>query len=159
MKEELEHFKRDINQRLRETAKELASQATRIDEAEQRVGEIESWSMEANEALLETLKQQRALQEKLTEQEEQLLRAELSLPSEMELQIQRAHRALAPKPNSDQPPRSIIVNFLQYTVKETVLKKAWQKKIQYEGRALSFDHNYAMEVIQKRKEYTGGGEG
>ncbi|KAI4905219.1 hypothetical protein NFI96_008937 [Prochilodus magdalenae] len=181
MKEELEYFKQDFNQRLAETAKELATQATRITETEQRVSETETWSMEANEALLEALKQQRALQEKLTDQEgrsrrnnirifglpedaegssmllfvETLLRTELSLPSEIELQIQRAHRALAPKPSSGQPPRSTVVNFLQYTVKETVLKKAWQKKIQYQGRTLSFDHDYAMEVNQKRKEYIG----
>lgn len=36
-----------------------------------------------------------------------------------------------------------------------VLKEAWKKKIQYQGRALFFDHDYATEIIQKRKEYIG----
>ncbi|KAI2654005.1 LINE-1 retrotransposable element ORF1 protein [Labeo rohita] len=54
-----------------------------------------------------------------------LLKNELGL--DIDLQIQRAHRALLPKPNPNSPPQSIIVNFLQFTVKETVLKLAWQK--------------------------------
>ncbi|KAK1892359.1 G-type lectin S-receptor-like serine/threonine-protein kinase SD1-29 [Dissostichus eleginoides] len=36
-----------------------------------------------------------------------------------------------------------------------VLKKAWQKKIVVEGRPLIFDHDYATEVVQKRKAYNG----
>lgn len=71
------------------------------------------------------------------------------------LHIQRAHRALARKPERNEPPRSIVVNFLEFNVKETVLKKAWGKKKTIEGRRLSFDHDYATEVVQKRKAYTG----
>ena len=36
-----------------------------------------------------------------------------------------------------------------------ILKKAWQKKIALEGRQLIFDHDYATEVVQKRKAYIG----
>lgn len=86
---------------------------------------------------------------------EQLLKNELPLPTNMEPQIQRAHRALLRKPDADKPPRSIVVNFLQYTVKETVLREAWKKKKHYQNRALFFDHDYATEVIRKRKEYNG----
>ena len=154
MKEELEDFKKDINQRLAETTRELATQTTRIEGAEQRIGEIESWNIDVKDALLHSLQQQKILQERLTDQEgrnrqnnirifglaegaegssttqfiERLLKNELTLPLDMDLQIQRAHRALMPRPDADKPPRSIIVNFLQYTVKETVLKEAWKKK-------------------------------
>lgn len=53
------------------------------------------------------------------------------------------------------PPRSIIVNFLQFAVKETVLKLAWQKQIQVQSHPISFNHNYAAEIMQKRKGYNG----
>lgn len=133
--------------------------------------------MEAQEALLQSIKQQRILQDMMTDQEgrsrwnnirifglkegaegssvtqfiEQLLKNELPLPTNMEPQIQRAHRALLRKPDADKPPRSIVVNFLKYTVKETVLREAWKKKKHYQNRALFFDHDYATEVIRKRK--------
>ena len=133
------------------------------------------------EALCKSLKQQQILQDKLTDIEgrsrrnnicifgipedkegdsapkyvHQLLTTELSLPPNVNLQIQRAHRALAQKPNCNSPPRSMIVHFLEFMVKEMVLKKAWQKKIVVEGRPLIFDHDYATEVVQKHKAYSG----
>lgn len=135
--------------------------------------------MEVKDALLHALKQQNILQDRLADQEgrnrrnnicifglkegaegnsayqfiEQLLKMELSIPTETDLQIQRAHRALTEKLDSDKPPRSLVVNFLQYTTKEKILKEAWRKKIQYQNRPLFFDHDYATEIIQKRKEY------
>ncbi|KAJ4936686.1 hypothetical protein JOQ06_001273 [Pogonophryne albipinna] len=87
---------------------------------------------------------------RLKEAEERIEEAETWL-----LQIQRAHRAVARKPERNAPPRSIVVNFLEFTTKERVLKKAWEKKILMEGRRLSFDHDYATEVVLKRKEYVG----
>lgn len=60
---------------------------------------------------------------------ENLLTTELPLPEGMSLKIQRAHRALAQKPGPDATPRSIVINFLQFDVKETVLKQAWKKKV------------------------------
>lgn len=181
MKEELEDLKKDVNQRLTETTTELATQDKRLAEAEMRIEEMETWNIEAKEALLQSMKQQKILQDKLTDQEgrnrrnnirifglkegtegssvaqfiEQLLKQELPLPINMVLQIQWAHRALMPKPDADKPPRSIVVNFLQYTVKETVLKEAWKKKIHYQNQPLFFDHDYVAEVIRKRKEYNG----
>lgn len=171
----------NVNQKLTATANELATHANRLDGAEQRVADVEDWNMEVKDALLQALKLQRILQDRLTDQEgrnrrsnvrifglkegvegssalqfiEQLLKTELSLPAETDLQIQRAHRALTQKPNSDKPPRSLVVNFLQYTTKEKILKEAWKKKIQYQNQPLFFDHDYATEIVQKRKEYVG----
>ena len=110
IKEELEVFKTHINQRLTETTTELAAHTTRITEAEQRIEELENWNLEAKEALLQSIKQQRMLREMLTDQEgrnrqnnicifglkegsegssvtqfiEQLLKNELPLPTNME---------------------------------------------------------------------------
>ena len=61
---------------------------------------------------------------------QKLLRETLEVPPTTELGIERAHRALAPRPSGDREdkPRSIIIRFLRYTTKEEVLRKAWGKK-------------------------------
>ena len=75
------------------------------------------------------------------------LKDELSL--ETNLQIQRA---LAPK--TIQPPRSIILNFHQFNVKEMVLKEAWGKKTVKLGESrIYFDHDYSVRMLQQRKAY------
>ena len=55
--------------RLTETTTELATQTTRITETEERIEELENSNMEAQEALLQSIKQQRILQDMLTDQE------------------------------------------------------------------------------------------
>lgn len=109
---------------------------------------------EATEALCSCLEQQKSLQFKLTDLEsrsrrnnirsfgvvegeeggdpvpefvEKLLRSKLPLPEELDLKIQRSHRSLTQKPPPDRPPRPIIINFQEFTIKELVLKEAWQK--------------------------------
>lgn len=47
----------------------------------------------------------------------------------------------------------IVVNFLQYRVKDAVLRNPWKKKIQLGDKTLSFDHDYTTDVIQQRKAY------
>lgn len=88
--------------------------------------------MECNNAIQQTLKEQKILIDKLNDQESRLRRNNLqqcdvpdgaegsSVPQFVE------KLALTQKPNPSSPPRSIVVNFLQYNVKETVLKNAWQ---------------------------------
>ena len=44
---------------------------------------------------------------------------------------------------------------MQFEMKETVLKKAWQKKMQVGGKPVFFDHDYRAEIVQKRKTYVG----
>lgn len=88
-----------------------------------------------------------------------LLTSKLPIPEELDLKIQRAHRSLTQKPPPDKPPRPIIINFQEFTTKELVLKEAWEKnkkeKIQLSNKTLYFDHDYAVEVAKKRKEYNG----
>ena len=140
---------------------------------------LEHWAQEAHEALLLSLKQQKVLQEKLTDQEsrsrrnniciygaaegaegelvimfvETLLKRELSLPADCNLRIQRAHRSLAQKPADGALPRPIIVNFLEFSTKERILREVRRKKIHLGNKALSFDHDYASEIVLKRKQY------
>ena len=88
---------------------------------------------------------------------ETLLREKLELPPSLHLRIKRAHRALASRlpPPADPPPRSIVVRFMSFRNKEEIIKTTWQKRgFEYEGRKVFLDHDYALDVLQKRKEYT-----
>ncbi|KAL1268671.1 hypothetical protein QQF64_034034 [Cirrhinus molitorella] len=58
-----------------------------------------------------------------------LINTVLDLPQDMDIKIERAHRALGAKPKDPTaPPRSIIVRFLDYAVKDTILRQAWSQK-------------------------------
>lgn len=86
---------------------------------------------------------------------ENLLREKLELSPSFELKIERAHRALVSQPPKDSPPRSIVMKLQSFRSKEELIKIAWQKKgFMYEGRKVFLDHDYAPEILRKRKEYT-----
>lgn len=179
MKEELTEFRQQINQQFATATLTLQEHDKKLEEAAARIDELESWSAAANEALQDTLKEQRVLIDKVNDLEsrgrrnnlriygvqedtegssmiafvEKLLASEKLIEEGIDAQIQRAHRSLGPKGPLNAPPRSIVVNFLQYRVKESILRNAWKKKIQLGDRILSFDHDYASDVIQQRKAY------
>merc|ERR1712035_105985 len=57
------------------------------------------------------------------------------------------------KPKDSAPPRSIIVRFSDYRMKETILQKAWKKRgVTYEGQNVFFDQDYTSDVQKKRKQ-------
>lgn len=180
VKREFASFKEEIHKKIERNAEEIQQQRKDITEAQGRVADLEEWSTEAKDAIITLLQQQAKLQEKLTEVEgrgrrcslriynvaEQesesvpelvntLLHRELALAEGTELHIQRAHRSFGRRPPPGAPPRSIVVDFLKYETKESVLTKAWKKKIEVDGRRIFFDHDYPTEVMRKRKSYTG----
>lgn len=83
---------------------------------------------------------------------QELLKSALQLPPEMNITIERAHRALTARPkNPDAAPRSLIVKFLDYSVKETILRKAWeQKKVMYKEGQIYLDHDFSPKLQKKR---------
>ena len=82
-----------------------------------------------------------------------LFKRHLALLEGLDLRVQRAHRALIPRPAAASSPRSIIVNFLEFHVKRLVLRKAWQQKIEINGKRLYFDNDYATDTMERRKAY------
>ncbi|KAE8277412.1 hypothetical protein D5F01_LYC24656 [Larimichthys crocea] len=141
---------------------------------------MEDWAEDATRALLTCLEQQRYLQQKVTDLESRsrrnnvrvfgvaegeegdstmqfivnIIKSELTMLRDVDLKIQRAHRSLAPRPPTGAHPRPIIVNFQEFSTKEMVLREAWKKgKILVGNRALHSDHDYASEIVKKRKEY------
>lgn len=177
---EIKRLGQEINGKLDKLTTDVQGLSDRVDETESRVERVEAWAAEATEAFCSCLEQHETLQRKLTDLEsrsrrnnlhifgvaegeegnsvsqfiEGLLRRELPLPQDLDLKIQRAHRAPAFKPRPEAPPRPIIINFQEFTTKELVLKEAWKKgKIQLSNRTLFFDHDYAAEIVKRRKEY------
>lgn len=177
IKQDLSSFKSEINKKLEEVSSDICNQAARLTEAEQRVNELETVNIDLRDSLSHCLKQQKILQDKVTDLEgrsrrnniriygikeeaegnamqtfiENFLKEQLSI--NQDLQIQRAHRSLGPRPRDASISRSILVNFHRFDTKEKVLKAAWGKKIFYEGKLISFAHDLPTEINNKLKEY------
>ncbi|KAL1255601.1 hypothetical protein QQF64_013662 [Cirrhinus molitorella] len=151
---ELREFRKENNEKLVDIKEDLNSTNKRIEEAEDRITEAEEQIKQTGEVLIELLKLQTQLENKLTDQEgrsrwdnfriygvpenskncsstitfvEKLLKDGLHLDPSTELHIQRAHRALAPKPTDSARPRSIVVKFLSFKTKEDILGQVWRK--------------------------------
>lgn len=172
---EIRDFRQDITG-------ELAKVNSRMNEAEERIAESEERLQSAEEVMAEMLTLHEQLQLKLIDQEgrsrrenvriygipegaegeprqvipfvEKLLIENLEFADATELQIERAHRAIAPKPPAGAQPRSLLVKFLSFRVKEQVIKRTWQKKgFTWKESKISIDHDYAPGVLAKRREY------
>uniref|UniRef100_A0A9J8DG03 L1 transposable element RRM domain-containing protein n=1 Tax=Cyprinus carpio carpio TaxID=630221 RepID=A0A9J8DG03_CYPCA len=149
------------------------SLSQRMDEAEARVSQVEGWAEEATEALCTCLEQQRKLQIKVLDLEsrsrrnnmrvfgvpegqegdsvmqfiEKLLRSQLQLPEDFNFKIQRAHRALASKPPPGASPRAVIVNFLEFSTKEMILREVWKKRQDTSGRR---EYNAIKKILKDK---------
>lgn len=179
LREDLNKFKEVTNQQLAANKLTVQEHGRKLEDVETRIAGLESWSATAYNALSQSLKEQRRMAEKLEDLESRarrnnlriygvpegeegssvinfvgnLIRTEKLINDGMDTQVQRAHRSLGPKPGANDPPRSIVVCFLQFKTKETVLRNAWQKKILIKEKPLAFDHDYTSAVVQQRRAY------
>uniref|UniRef100_A0A1A8IZU7 L1 transposable element RRM domain-containing protein n=3 Tax=Nothobranchius TaxID=28779 RepID=A0A1A8IZU7_NOTKU len=82
----------------------------------------------------------------------ELLNKVLTLPSDLDIRIERAHRALQVRPRDHlATPRSIVVRFLDAAVKDLILKQAWsQRQVLFQGKRIFFDQDYSPELQKKR---------
>lgn len=70
---------------------------------------------------------------------------------DVNMQIERAHRSLVSKPKTpNATPRSLIVRFVDYSVKDKILRQAWSQKLTYKDEQIYFDHDYSPELQRKR---------
>lgn len=179
MKQEFINFRTEMNQKIQDVASDVRNHGTRLTEAEQRVEETETANIDLRDALLDSLKQQKLLQDKVTDLEgrsrrnniriygikegtegnsmltfiDNFLKTELALDGTADLQIQRAHRSIGPKPRDEAVSRSILVNFQRYDTKDKILKTAWSKKIICDGKPVSFAHDLPTEINNRLREY------
>lgn len=181
--QEIREFRRENSENLKEIKDDIRRTNNRIDDIEKRVVGTEERTQNLEEATLELVELQRQVETRMTDLEgrerrgnvhihgvkegaegnaqsmitfvENLFREKLDLPPSLELKIERAHRAMVSQPPKDSPPRSIVIKLQSFRSKEELIKIAWQKKgFMYEGRKVFLDHDYAPEVLRKRKEYT-----
>lgn len=162
-----------------EVMQELQSQKNNIAEAQTHIADMELACLEMKETLLAVVKENSQMRDEVidlescsrrtnmriygvplgkegrsvTEFVNELFKRHLTLPEGLELRVQRAHRAPMPKLPAVSSPRSVIVNFLEFQVKELVLRKSWQQKIEINGKRHYFDNNYAIDVMEKRMAY------
>ncbi|KAL1267104.1 hypothetical protein QQF64_002779 [Cirrhinus molitorella] len=72
------------------------------------------------------------------------------------LDIERAHRSPS-NPNSrnpNSPPRSVLVRFLRFTEKESILRAALKKTVTHEGAEIRFYSDLSTTVLQRRREFS-----
>jgi len=181
--EEIRNFRKDTKEQLKDIKSEINNVNQKITEAEGRIGKVEDRVQNVEQVMNKMIKVMCHQENKLLDYEgrsrrenlkiynvpeetegpsmvefvEKLLRDTLEIPPIEALDIERAHRALAPRPTGtrEDKPRSIIVKFLRYRIKEDILHKAWgKKKVFLNGRQIYFDQDYPPAVLQRRKEYT-----
>lgn len=179
MKRDLASFRDDVNGKLNEIVADMRETRDKAEEALQRVSDMEEWTAAAKDVLSETLSNQDQIQAKLIDIEarsrrnnirvygipedtegsslqefmESFIKAELLL-QDTELGIQRCHRALGAKPPQNVSPRSVVIYFLEYRIKELVLRSAWKKgEIRLGQQRIYFDQDYPAETQKKRRAY------
>lgn len=181
---ELKEFRQENKEQLKTIKEEIVKVNTRLDEAEERIEKAEERIQNTEEVIATMLKLHTKLEDKLLDLEsrsrrdniriygvpegaekesttmvsfvENLLREGLELTDDMpDLQIERAHRSLGPQPPADAPPRSIIIKFLSFKTKESLLRKAWQGKgFTWQEKHINLDHDYPPLILEKRREYS-----
>ncbi len=179
LKKELTDFREEVKEKLSTIGSDLQEITKRVEETEQRVADMEEQSTEISELLSHTLEIQQSIQTQLTDLEarsrrnnirihgipegsegddiqdfvEKFIKSELSL-SDARLGIQRCHRSLGSRPPQGSSPRSMIIYFQEYKMKEMVLRSAWKKKeICFEGKRVFFEQDYPAKILKKRRAY------
>ncbi|XP_053572040.1 solute carrier organic anion transporter family member 4A1 [Bombina bombina] len=67
------------------------------------------------------------------------------------IEIERAHRALKPKPKADFPPRDVIVAFLRFPEKDKILRDAAkQPTFKFRGNVVHFFQDLSNRTLQRR---------
>lgn len=173
---------KELREYRQEIKGEFTKTNARLDEAESRIEGNKRKLQDMEEVLTSLLRMQEQLQEKLTDQKgrsrrenvriygipegaegnakamvafiEKVLKENLGIPASTQMHIERAHLGLGPQPPPDVKPRSILVRFQSFKMKEEVIRLAWQKKgFTMDNHLISIDHDYAPAVLKKRKEY------
>lgn len=167
-----------VEQTVKDIKAQLIEHEERMEKAEERISMVEDITMRHQRALKYLLHRDVNLTAKCDELEnrmrrnniriyqipegiegkdmsgfvKKLLNDVLTLPAEMDIKIERAHRSLASKPaDSAATPRSIIVRFLDAAVKDAVIRQAWsQGQIHFQERRIFFDQDYSPDLQKKR---------
>lgn len=180
---EIRGFREDSMKQFTELKQEITTTKSRVNEAEKRIATTEDRVQVTEEVVIELVKQHVQLKQQLCDLQgrsrrkniriygvpelaegsspsavihfvEKLLRENLGIPPTKDLQIERAHRALGPRPPAHRKPRSMVVRFQSYRIKEEILQAAWKiKGFMFNNSQVSLDNDYAPDVLARRREY------
>ncbi|KAK7896147.1 hypothetical protein WMY93_021472 [Mugilogobius chulae] len=82
-----------------------------------------------------------------------ILKETLGIPTE-EIIINAAHRSLAQKPPPEKTPRSLVVRFQEWRMRQRVLQAAWAKKeIVFGGNRIYFSQDFSAKTQADRSRY------
>uniref|UniRef100_H3B2I9 L1 transposable element RRM domain-containing protein n=1 Tax=Latimeria chalumnae TaxID=7897 RepID=H3B2I9_LATCH len=85
---------------------------------------------------------------------QEVLPKTLGLADGMQLELERAHRSLAPRPAAGQWPRPFIVRFLRFLVKEMVIRRARERgALDWEGNKILIFPDLSRELQEKRRKF------
>uniref|UniRef100_A0A3B4XS08 L1 transposable element RRM domain-containing protein n=1 Tax=Seriola lalandi dorsalis TaxID=1841481 RepID=A0A3B4XS08_SERLL len=144
--------------RLETSVGSLSAQLTKLEkrvvDAEERITTTEETTATHGKAIGFLLQREAELFERCEDLQNRHRRQNLRLyqvPEGTDIRIDRAHRALMPKPKENDPPRSIVIKFADYTVKEQILQQAWrQRTVKMGEKQIYFDNDYSPELQRKR---------
>lgn len=145
IKKQMDEFISEVNRKIQDVTGQIEGAVERVGQIEENMLDMERWDIGVKDTLTQLLTNQRALQEKVTDLEgrsrrnniriygvpedaegtsavtfiENFIKTELGSELGRGLGIERAHRTMAPKPPPSAPPRSMVVRFLQFSVKDT----------------------------------------
>uniref|UniRef100_A0AAV2M5R3 L1 transposable element RRM domain-containing protein n=1 Tax=Knipowitschia caucasica TaxID=637954 RepID=A0AAV2M5R3_KNICA len=152
--QELRAFRLEIKEQLEGIKEELTRANNRLEEAEERIEKAEERILNVEEAMTELVQLNIKLEEKMVDMESRHYCVKAWELDGVDISIERAHRSLGPASPQDAPPRSIVVKFLSFKIKEQILRKSWQKKgFTWNGKHISLDNDYPPLILKKRKEY------
>lgn len=173
----------EVNNAITNLDKTMTGIVTRVTEAENRISEAEDTLVGLDKTVLQLRKQNEYLLEKVDQLENYSRRNNIrviNLPEGCEgtnpvkfftdwlpstlgtdsfpdpIIIERAHRALFPRPPPDKKPRPVLIRFLKYQDRERVLRAAASKErntIQHDGTPVMLFPDMSPAVARRRKEY------
>lgn len=143
---------------LEETSEQLLNDKERKDKQMEdlwnRVQALENHSRRNNVRLV-GLKETLGTNGTLSECVKRILAEGLGIENDGEVEIERAHRQLAPMPNADPPPRPVLIRFLRQSARDKVVNIAKEKRgFVWENCRLSVFPDMSRELAQKRKAFT-----
>lgn len=181
--EEIREFRKDMKEQLHDIKAEITKVEHKVEVVEDRVGKIEDRTQNVETVLGKLIKEVARLEKKVLDQDGRSRRNNIriyNVPEDAEgpsmthflegllqdkldisitaADIERAHRALMPKPSGENKdkPRSIVMCLARSKIKDEIISKAWgmKKVLLDDNTQIFFDNDYHPTILQRRKDYT-----
>lgn len=163
IKKQMDKLVSEVNWKTEDVTGQIERAVKCVGQMEENMFNMERWDIGVKDTLTQLLTKQQALQGKVINLEgrsrcnniriygipedaesmstvtfiENFIKTELG----NDLGIEHEHRTMAPKPPPHAPLCSMVVRFLQFSVKEKILHAAWKKELHVQNKWVYFDHD------------------